>query len=53
MYRYRYRYRYKKASDPLSSMIEAGLDAINKAVERFVTSEMNQVMRFIRKMQQR
>lgn len=44
------RCKKKRALDPLSQMIDAGLNALNKAVERFVTSEMADLNRHIAKM---
>ena len=45
---------YKKRTlDPLSSLIDSGLCALNKAVERFVTSEMSQLLKLIKTKKQR
>jgi hypothetical protein len=42
--------KFERATDPLSTLVFSGLEALEKRVSRFVVSEMNQIVRFVKRM---
>jgi hypothetical protein len=48
--RRKYKNEFERATDPLSTLIFSGLDALEKRISRFVISEMNQIVRFVKRM---
>jgi hypothetical protein len=48
--RRKYKKEFERAKDPLSTLIFSGLDALEKRIGRFVVSEMNQIVRFVKRM---